>query len=372
MATLVLRGGSMNLMKKISLLGLLATLTIGTALVASGGSKERGADSNPRQPRNQPPGVAPIKVAPIRDQEAIQGTWVVTRIDQVGHQPSDEERALFNSGKETMTIDTTRIIFDTDKSWMFYTLDLTHTPRRMTLETSSGRKAIGIYKLEGDDLQFFHGRGTEEDDVPPADFSIKSARPGTSPTLFVLKRKKGVPVPVKDANEKGQAGILTEDAARLQGTWKLIGVEESRAEQKSGGLVARLDSLRAVFVPDGPADRIHWTFKDDQISLADDDERVTASFRLDETKNPKRIDITFKRLKATDDEHRQDVIYGIYKIDADTFTCCFGMPQPNPDLSRIQRPSEFETLSGTGLRLYTLKREPPFPTPAPQQSKPGT
>ena len=359
LATRALGGGTMNLLRKSCLIGLIATLTIGTGLVASGGSKQKGPDPKSAPPRNQPAKAAPIPP----DSEAIKGTWVVTRIDQVDHQPTDEERAFFKSGKMTMTIDATRIIFDTDKSWMFYTLDPTHSPRRMMIETSSGKKAIGIYKLEGDDLQFFHGRGTEEDDVPPADFSIKSARPGTSPTLFVLKRKAGVPVPAKDANKKDQAGNLSGDAASLQGSWKLARVEESRADQKSGGLIARIDSMRATSVPDGPTDRIHWTVKDDQLTLADDDERVTASFRLDETRNPKRIDITFKRLKATDDERRQDVIYGIYKIDGDTFTCCFGMPQPNPDLSRIQRPSEFETLSGTGLRVYTLKREQPVPAP---------
>jgi len=37
---------------------------------------------------------------------------------------------------------------------------------------------------------------------------------------------------------------------------------------------------------------------------------------------------------------------------------------------RIQRPSEFETLSGTGLRVYTLKRELPAPAaPLPPVSR---
>ena len=46
MVNLALRSYSMNLMKKVGLIGLLATLTIGTALVASVGSKERGSDAN--------------------------------------------------------------------------------------------------------------------------------------------------------------------------------------------------------------------------------------------------------------------------------------------------------------------------------------
>ena len=127
--------------------------------------------------------------------------------------------------------------------------------------------------------------------------------------------------------------------------------------------------MRGVFVPDGPTDRIHWTVNGNQISFADDDERVTASFRLDESKNPKRFDITFNRLKATDDDGRHDVIYGVYKIEGETFTCCFGLPQPDSNISRIQRPSEFETLSGTGLRLYSLKHEQPAPQPEPQPKR---
>ena len=174
-------------------------------------------------------------MALIRIQEGIEGAWIVTRIDQVQHQPTDEERAFLQSGQVTMTIDASRIIFDSDKSWMNYTLDLTRTPRRMMIETSGGKKAIGIYKLEGDDLLIFHGRGTDEVDVPPADFSIKSARPGTSPTLFVLKRKAGVPVPLKAHEQEDKIGNLTGDAARFREPGNSLASRKAGPSRKSEG-----------------------------------------------------------------------------------------------------------------------------------------
>jgi len=141
------------------------------------------------------------------------------------------------------------------------------------------------------------------------------------------------------------------DGDELRGTWKMTKAEESNAAQENGGVYLMREQLRLVPVPDGPADRIEWSFAGGVLVLKDDDERVEASYRLDPAKVPKRIDLSFPRLDGG-----KDAAFGIYTLKGDELTCCFGMPTPDPDRGRLSRPSEFETKSGTGLRVYTLRR----------------
>lgn len=189
MTTRTLRTWSLNAVWKFGLPALLTVLTLGTGLVAVVGSNE-GKGNPVRQEQRS----APAQADPGPDEKAIQGKWIVTRIDQVNHQASEDEKAYWKSGKMTMTIDATRIIFDTDGSSAPYTLDPSANPQRMRLLVNGKQRATAIYKLEGDDLKIFIGRGQPGvESIPPADFSIKSAPYGTFPTLFVLKRKPAQP-----------------------------------------------------------------------------------------------------------------------------------------------------------------------------------
>ena len=131
-----------------------------------------------------------------RDAEAIQGVWAVTAIEQVNHQPSDEEKAFLKTGQFTITITADRLTFDPDKSSMNYRLVTSTTPRRMlwtkTDDPASKVVAIAFYALDGDDLKICVGRGEPGRELqPPHGFDIKSAPPGTFPTLFVMKRQRG-------------------------------------------------------------------------------------------------------------------------------------------------------------------------------------
>ena len=201
---------------------------------AGRGCRAEGEGARARTRRSL--GASPLARLRSRTKKRSRERGSITAIDQVQYQPSEEERAFWKTGKLTMTIDATRIIFDSDKSSWSYTLDPTRSPKRMMLKTDAGKPATAIYKLEGDDLKIFVGRGLEEDEAPPADFSIKSARPGTFPTLFVLRRKPKETESPKPAKEGEKAAGLQGDARLLQGTWKLVRVEEARAEQKTGGL----------------------------------------------------------------------------------------------------------------------------------------
>jgi len=128
------------------------------------------------------------------DMEHIQGVWVLADLEQPGSQPTDEEKAAWKAGKVKITITSDKITFDIDKSFMNYRLDATKTPKVMYLEISDGpnkgQTVPAIYRLDGDDLTYCQGR--LGDTGPPTDFSIKNPRPGTSPTLWVLHRKRSL------------------------------------------------------------------------------------------------------------------------------------------------------------------------------------
>jgi RNA polymerase sigma factor (sigma-70 family) len=150
-----------------------------------------GTADEPARPRpetvKQPP--------PRTDAEAIQGTWVVTTIEQVSHQSTEDEKAYFKTGQCTITITADQLTFDVDKSRSGYRLVPTTTPKRMLFTMTDDPRglvvAIAIYELEGDNLKICLGRKGEFALLPqaPHGFDIKSAPPGTFPTLFVMKRK---------------------------------------------------------------------------------------------------------------------------------------------------------------------------------------
>ncbi len=139
------------------------------------------------------------------DAEAIQGIWMVTAIEEVHHQRSDEEKSYLKAGRFTITITADRLTFDVDQSATSYRLDPSKTPRQMLWskpDDPHGRVvAIAIYELDGDDLKICLGRnrGTELIPLPepPHGFDIKSEPPGTSPTLFVMKRKPPADPPTR-------------------------------------------------------------------------------------------------------------------------------------------------------------------------------
>ena len=126
------------------------------------------------------------------DTEHIQGVWALADLEQPGSQPTDEEKAAWKSGKMTITITSDKITFDSDKSSLNYRLDATRTPKVMLLEVpegpNKGKTVPAIYRLDSDDLTYCQGR--LGDTGPPTDFSIKDPRPGTTPTLWVLHRKR--------------------------------------------------------------------------------------------------------------------------------------------------------------------------------------
>jgi uncharacterized protein (TIGR03067 family) len=69
------------------------------------------------------------------------------------------------------------------------------------------------------------------------------------------------------------------------------------------------------------------------------------TFKLDPTKRPKTIDITF-----TEGKHKGKTVPGIYEIESDAFRVCIARDGD-------ERPAEFSARLGSGRTLVVYKRE---------------
>ncbi len=127
------------------------------------------------------------------DAQQIRGTWSVMKLEQVNHQSTPEEVQKLQSGGFKIKFTDNQMIFlvDDDDSRMGYRLDPSKKPRQMEFIENGQVVARGIYELAGDDLKMCLGRenlsGKSE---APRSFDLKQAKPGTFPTLWVLKRDK--------------------------------------------------------------------------------------------------------------------------------------------------------------------------------------
>jgi uncharacterized protein (TIGR03067 family) len=121
------------------------------------------------------------------------------------------------------------------------------------------------------------------------------------------------------------------DKARLQGNWSLVSVE---IEAKP----VSMDELKeARLVVSGD----HYSF-----TLGKD--RLEITFKMDEGKKPKSIDLT-----VIEGPEKGKAYYGIYKLEGDTYTICRST-EPNKE-----RPTEFATQPVSGHMIVVWKRVKP-------------
>jgi uncharacterized protein (TIGR03067 family) len=114
----------------------------------------------------------------------LLGTWVVVTCEKDGEKVPEKilqgEVVRFIIRADTIIIK----VQDEIKSEDRYTLDPRAKPRAINLTEKEGRKALGIYSLEGEKLQICW---TEGGKARPTEFATK---PGSGFDLFVLKREK--------------------------------------------------------------------------------------------------------------------------------------------------------------------------------------
>jgi uncharacterized protein (TIGR03067 family) len=146
--------------------------------------------------------------------------------------------------------------------------------------------------------------------------------------LLELRDKQGFP-----RWAGGRAGAAqdatTRELEQLQGTWQMVSHEVDGKPDE-----ALKDAVRVV--------------KGDKFTIKQGDKVLrAATMKLDPTRTPKWIDITF-----TEGPEKGKVRRGIYVLEGDTQKICYG------DLNK-ERPTEFVSESGTGHRLVVFMRSKP-------------
>jgi RNA polymerase sigma factor (sigma-70 family) len=183
------------LIKKLKTVAL-AAVAVGVVGLSGIIGLDRSGGQDPSRPAVPEPTV-PVSFAPVPkasapkdDAAAILGTWTVVDFQQVSREPTKEEREAWKAGKFTITFTAEKMVFNTDESDGHYRLDPAQQPR--AIEWLEGGRVIarGIYDLAGNDLKICMGREADkgEEAEPPIDFDLAKRKPGTFPTLFVLKR----------------------------------------------------------------------------------------------------------------------------------------------------------------------------------------
>jgi uncharacterized protein (TIGR03067 family) len=120
-----------------------------------------------------------------------------------------------------------------------------------------------------------------------------------------------------------QAPAVKPDRELLQGTWAVATLEINGRAMVAGSQII---------------------LKGDAFTTRSMGAEYEGTFRLDEAKSPKTIDMTF-----TKGPEKGNTALGIYKLDGDVWTICL-------TITAKVRPTKFETAQGSGLALESLKR----------------
>jgi uncharacterized protein (TIGR03067 family) len=128
------------------------------------------------------------------------------------------------------------------------------------------------------------------------------------------------------ADDKDEA---KKELERFQGTWKFESLEV-------GGMKMDVGVYKDV----------RLILEGDKFTHKEGKEPAHGTFKVDVSKKPKTIDITF-----TDGPEKGNTILGIYELDGDTYRVCIDLAKKDV------RPTKFESKKGTMLVLEVLKRE---------------
>jgi uncharacterized protein (TIGR03067 family) len=133
-------------------------------------------------------------------------------------------------------------------------------------------------------------------------------------------------------SDDAQDKAVKKDRKLYEGTWRVVALTTDGKEWAE-------EDAKKITVING-ADG-SWTIEMDGKEIA------KGTNEIDPTKKPKTIDI-----KMADGENAGKTALGIYEIGKNTRKVCFGKPDG-------ERPTEFESKSGSGVILASFKREKP-------------
>ena len=142
-------------------------------------------------------------------------------------------------------------------------------------------------------------------------------------SLFAVVRSQAA-----DGEAKEEA--VAKDLQAFKGTWRLSSKEEDGkkfSEEEIKDVIATNDGSGNISVRRG------------------DKEINEGTVKLDPTKSPRTIDVTF-----TEGERKGQTVLGIYEIEGDAFRVCVARPGD-------ERPAEFSAKAGSGHILVVYVRQ---------------
>jgi uncharacterized protein (TIGR03067 family) len=134
--------------------------------------------------------------------------------------------------------------------------------------------------------------------------------------------------------------------------WPVIGYTADDVESLQGGWTMVLVFRNGEAVPAEQAKSGELLIEDQEYHARLGELAVTASIKVDTSKAPKEIDLTF-----TTGEQKGTTVKGIYKIAGDDLTICRALTE------KKSRPTEFAAPIDSGLLLVTWKRSKTIVSP---------
>ncbi len=258
------------------------------------------------------------------DEGKMQGDWRVVRREEDGQQINVPEPVftflghLMNSDSEYGPVTT-------------FELHAQKSPKQLI---SRPVNKVGIYSVDGDDLEICFGRNPK--DVPD-DFTAPN---GSGRLMITLKRVKSAGEGATSSKGRDQEDAKTDEPAqnhaanqkpttpetpktdldRMQGVWEVVSWEEGGKASKFEETVFMVDGKRACFQ-----------------TLAGE---LKGGLYLDSTSNLRKFDLATHR----------DTWEGIYLLEGDTLRLCYERDD------EPKRPSDFTTEPGSRRGLIVLKR----------------
>jgi uncharacterized protein (TIGR03067 family) len=260
----------------------------------------------------------PINTAPATadvEYAKFQGTWRYLSLEYNGKQTARKVARQFVFIFDGTHYNNAR--GGKEESRGSFSVDPLKSPAWIDFAENTSVTIYGIYQFDGDRLTV-----CMHEQVRPTTFEPPPAR---GYFLFVMERDTPL-------DTEFPASSLTPEhtaaASELQGVWAAVSFHSD------GG---------STQMPEGGA--IPYTFEGNKLShVGPTNKRVEIEYRLDPTKNPTQFDQRF-----TGGTMGPWIAKGIYKVEGDTLTICYGDPH-------IERPNDFTTRPGDGRMMVVLKR----------------
>jgi RNA polymerase sigma factor (sigma-70 family) len=323
----VLRGMMLTKLR-VACGALLAAAALAAATLAAGPDEPAARPDQPMptsqaaRARSQPAKPAANDAA-LADRDALQGLWVVDKLDFSKQTDADQAQIAREA------IGKMQFLIAGDVCWSMVagspgtaplklTTDQKKNPKWLDLNDSTGSGDVTrcIYEVSGDKLRICMGGGTK--DPRPAEFGTEEG--DTRYIVFVFRREKLPPA----AGDKALVGSWQSDP--------LVGTSDGQSLQLTGQRVEVLNGY-LFFTSSEPGKPVTW---------------AGGKYTVDTTKNPKWVDV---ELTGPLFAEKAGKLYGSYEIVDGRLKMALGV-------KRLTRPLEFSQATDAILLDVKATKEP--------------